>query len=395
MNNSSFKISIFFFDIIHYHVARCLALQNKGGRCGYKIFNYSLRDKSPTLPISYQFLLNDKIDILSNSISVNTLKICRSLLKVLNRDNPDVVVIPGYDSWPSLTSLAWCKFNCKAAVLMSESHRLDYLRFGWKEGLKRHLVKFYDAALVGGSPHYEYAKELGLAPEFIFKGYDVVDNSFWQGKAEDVRKDQDKWRRQKNLPSSYFIASKRFIPKKNIEGLIGAYALYHFRAGEKAWPLVICGSGELEAKVKNLVDQLGLQKYIHFPGYQDAENMAIYYGLASTFVHASSHAEQWGLVVNEAMAAGLPVLVSHICGCAPDLVQDGVNGFTFDPHDVEGLARLLGKMSSGKVDLKAMGEASRRIIADWTPEVFAENLFKAVEAAQAAKRARKWWGKKT
>ena len=71
-----------------------------------------------------------------------------------------------------------------------------------------------------------------------------------------------------------------------------------------------------------------------------------------------------------------------------------MNGFTFDPYDVEGMARLLEKMSSGEVDLQAMGKASRRIIADWTPEVFAENLFKAVEAAQAAKKARKWWGRK-
>ena len=86
------------------------------------------------------------------------------------------------------------------------------------------------------------------------------------------------------------------------------------------------------------------------------------------------------------MAAGLPVLVSRACGCAPDLVQDGMNGFTFDPYDVEGLARLMVKMSSGEADLKAMGEASRRIIAEWTPEVFAQNLFKAISVCLRKKK---------
>jgi 1,2-diacylglycerol 3-alpha-glucosyltransferase len=57
-------------------------------------------------------------------------------------------------------------------------------------------------------------------------------------------------------------------------------------------------------------------------------------GLASAFIQAST-TEQWGLVVNEAMASGLPVLVSERCGCAPDLVKNGVNGYTFDPYDIK------------------------------------------------------------
>jgi glycosyltransferase involved in cell wall biosynthesis len=133
---------------------------------------------------------------------------------------------------------------------------------------------------------------------------------------------------------------------------------------------------------------------VHFPGFKQAGELPAYYGLAQVFILASSHFEPWGLVVNEAMAAGLPVLVSKACGCAVDLVQEGVNGFTFDPYDVQGLARLLEKMSSREVDLPAMGAASRRLIADWTPGVFAQNLFNAAAAAMAAKQARAGWGKR-
>ena len=91
---------------------------------------------------------------------------------------------------------------------------------------------------------------------------------------------------------------------------------------------------------------------------------------------------RFGLVVNDSMAAGLPMLVSDRCGCAPDLVEVGVNGFTFDPCDVEELAGLMQRvaaMSDGQRD--AMGRAGQRIIADWGPERFADGLMQAVQAA--------------
>jgi len=78
--------------------------------------------------------------------------------------------------------------------------------------------------------------------------------------------------------------------------------------------------------------------------------------------------------------------VSKACGCAPDLVQEGVNGFTYDPYDVESLAQLLSYLASGTVDLRPMGEASQRIIAGWGLETYAQNLLQAVAAGMAHRR---------
>ena len=142
---------------------------------------------------------------------------------------------------------------------------------------------------------------------------------------------------------------------------------------------MLCGSGHLEAALRNQARGI---KGIHFPGFVQIEELPLYYGLAATFILPSSHFEQWGLVVNEAMAAGLPVLVSRVCGCAPELVQEGVNGFTFDPDDTEGLARLMWQMSWGEVDLEAMSQASQSIISVWTPGTFAENLFNAIKSVR-------------
>jgi SAM-dependent methyltransferase len=105
-----------------------------------------------------------------------------------------------------------------------------------------------------------------------------------------------------------------------------------------------------------------------------------YYGLASVFV-LPSLIEPWGLVVNEAMACGLPILASRSSGCAYDLVHEGENGFRFDPRDPEALAGLMLRMSSGEVDLQAMGNASRRIISQWTPATFASSLWRAIGSA--------------
>jgi glycosyltransferase involved in cell wall biosynthesis len=91
------------------------------------------------------------------------------------------------------------------------------------------------------------------------------------------------------------------------------------------------------------------------------------------------------------MASGLPVLVSNRCGCASDLVQEGVNGFTFDPYNVEELARLMLKLSTLNSQLSTMGDASRRIIADWGPERFASGLQQAVEMALRVPRPRSTW----
>jgi glycosyltransferase involved in cell wall biosynthesis len=103
--------------------------------------------------------------------------------------------------------------------------------------------------------------------------------------------------------------------------------------------------------------------------------------LANAFVHAST-TEQWGLVVNEAMASGLPVIVSNRCGCAPELVKDEVNGYSFDPENDSQLAARLSEMAAlPQEQRESFGEASRQIVADFGPERFAQGLLHASEKA--------------
>jgi glycosyltransferase involved in cell wall biosynthesis len=177
------------------------------------------------------------------------------------------------------------------------------------------------------------------------------------------------------------LASARFRPKKNLSGLLKAYAAYRERLSrDEGLDLVVLGDGPLREKIEATRTELELEGCVHFPGFKQYDDLPAYYGLAEFFVHAST-TEQWGLVVNEAMAAGLPVLVSERCGCAQDLVADGQNGWTFDPENLSELADLLVRMACKSREEDKMGRASRRIIEKWGPSAFSQGLKNAAETA--------------
>src|SRR6266478_5951135 len=114
-------------------------------------------------------------------------------------------------------------------VVMSESARTDETRARWREIIKRRIVRVYTAALVGGQRHIDYLVELGMPRERIFTGYDVVDNEYFRQRAEEVRSQRSEVRRKYGLAENYFLASARFIEKKNLTRLIRAYAEYRDR----------------------------------------------------------------------------------------------------------------------------------------------------------------------
>jgi glycosyltransferase involved in cell wall biosynthesis len=301
---------------------------------------------------------------------------------VLDAADPDVVAIPGWSEPGALAALLWCLRNGRPAVLMSESAiRDDPRRRRAREAAKRCVVRLFRSALVGGAAHGEYACGLGLAAGAVVNGYDVVDNEHFARGARQARACEERWRERLGLPERFFLASSRFVAKKNLLRLLDAYADYRRRSGADAWHLVLLGDGALRAELESRIARLALADRVLLAGFKQYDELPTWYGLARAFVHAST-TEPWGLVVNEAMAADLPVIVSERCGCARDLVRAGVNGWTFDPYDVEALAGLMRRVAAmtGE-ERRAMGRSSERIIADWGPERFADGLMQAVQTA--------------
>lgn len=316
----------------------------------------------------------------------------QKMWRALDELKPHVVAVPGWSFIDALSALEWCAANRTPAVVMSESTVWDERRVFWKEWIKTRLVKMNSAGLAGGTPHEKYLVQLGLAPDCIFLGYDVVDNDYFQQLADAVRAHAQIWRQKFSLPENYFLASARFIEKKNLFRLLQAYARYRELAENKneLWSFVLLGDGPLKPEIKKMVADLNLESCVHLPGFKQYHELPAYFGLAGAFVHAST-TEQWGLVVNEAMAASLPVLVSDRCGCAADLVSPGVNGFQFDPNNTDELTQLLLKISAKDFPVADFGAASSRIIAAWGPERFATGLRDAVAVALKYPRPRLGW----
>ncbi len=302
----------------------------------------------------------------------------RAVLGLVRGIRPKVIAISGYSRRDSHALLLWCKRHGVAAILMSDSKADDAPRTALKEWVKRLLVSRFQAAICGGAPHFEYLVQLGMRPERIFDRYDVVDNELFVAAADNVRGQPGDYRHLFGLEDGrpFFLVSSRFIKRKNLDILLQAFAQYR-RQCPNGWRLVILGTGPDEAALYEQV-RAGQIPDVTFSGFQQLDSLVAYYALAGAFVHPALQ-EQWGLVINEAMACGLPIVTSRTVGAAYDLVIEGVNGFKFDPESIEALAQLLLKVSTlHPTQLATMGRASRQLIAEWAPEHFARNFWNAV-----------------
>lgn len=338
-----------------------------------------------------------------NTQAIDT--VVRGVQAALADCRPDAVAIPGWADVIAYSAIEWCNDNGVPVVVMSETTEWDEARWNWKEWVKRRVLRLCTAGLVGGQPHAEYLSRLGMPRERIFQGYDAVDNDYFAQGAKAARSQKTEIQKKYALPENYFLASARFVEKKNLLNLVRAYALYRkfvSKTGQpepKAngqtngyhsktsglWSLVLLGDGPLKGELQRLVGELQLQEFVLLPGFKQYHELPEFYALAKAFIHAST-VEQWGLVVNEAMASGLPVLVSDRCGCARDLVKDGENGFNFDPYKPEQIAEMMFRISDSQFPLPDFSAASIRIVANWNPDRFARGFSQSIESALKAPR---------
>jgi glycosyltransferase involved in cell wall biosynthesis len=285
----------------------------------------------------------------------------------LQRFQPEVICINGYTDPVASLTFEFAKRNPDCFVLLwSETTAFDQRRQWWRERRKSYLLRSCDGALVAGSPHCKYLQNLGMPAERIRIVGGCVDNDYFRDGTDHARKHPGE-RRNLGLPDNFFLYVGRFISVKNLHVLLRAFQKYWNRNGR--WSLVLVGTGEDEVHLQQAAAAQGTSA-VYFAGLKQLPELVKYYAFASCFV-LPSISEPWGLVVNEAMASRLPVLVSNRCGCAADLVEEGANGFLFDPEDVDALADMMATISSNRLDLVKMGESSRERVAAFNPCEFA------------------------
>lgn len=371
------KVAILFVNYGPYHLARLNCFQKYCRQWGWEAIGVEVTRSG----VNYNWqtkLENSVISILGEKSleQVNFYNLFVLIWKKLSQLQIDAIAIAGYSRLSLLTALLWSQWHRKPAILLSDSKEDDDTRSWFKEKFKSWLLQHYQAALVAGKLHQAYCLKLGMPAESIFFRYDVVDNNYFHPN------------RIRQLPSPtqrpYFLAINRFLPKKNLLFLLDSYATYRHQANFHAWDLILCGDGPLRSQIEQKIQELNLQTSVRLTGFLQQEELLPYFAHAKCFVHASIQ-EQWGLVVNEAMAAGLPVLVSNRCGCFPDLIIEGKNGFGFDPTDSQQLAQLMLKISSSNCNAMEMGKAGLEHIQNFSLDSFARGLMQAVEYAKSSK----------
>ena len=299
---------------------------------------------------------------------------------------PEVVACAGWADPEYHALLRQCQARAIPAVVMSDSTYGDEPRRWWRELVKASLVRNFTAAVVAGSRSQEYLQRLGFPGRAIFWPWDVVDNAHFANGADRFRAGGDRKPDAAVAVPRCFLCVARFIPKKNLEGLLSAYAAYAAEAGAGGWDLLLSGAGPLESSLRSQVAAAGLAARVKFAGFCQYPDLPEFYARAGALV-LPSWSDQWGLVINEAMAAGVPVIVSRRCGCADDLVRAGVNGLVFDPDQPAELVGCLRRMTElDAAQWSAMGRRAREIIAVYTPASFASGLAAAVAYAMGRRQ---------
>lgn len=285
----------------------------------------------------------------------------KALFRVVNAFRPTVVNLTGYYDPAQLALLAYCKLRGIRTVLSNESTAADHDRRGWRERLKGALVRQFDGFLCFGTPSARYLLALGARPDQILTDRAaVVNDAVLRERFDRARADADRTRAERGFSPKNFAYVGRFSPEKNLPRLLAAFAAARQQARRgPEWGLLLLGDGPQRAELAGLAQRLGLDSVHFLPGVSWREVPAVL-ALTDALV-LPSLSEPWGLVVNEAMACGLPVVVSERCGCAEDLVAGGENGFTFPPESETRLAERLRTLMDLPDDARQrLGAAARQ-----------------------------------
>jgi glycosyltransferase involved in cell wall biosynthesis len=287
----------------------------------------------------------------------------KAVFKVFKNIKPDLLNITGYYDPAQVLLLFWAKLHGVKVVISSESNARHNPRQFVKEIIKKTILKIADGFICFGSSSTAYFLELGIQPNTILTNKAaVVDNDLLRKKYEQAVINKQQLKVKLQLPQYNFMYVGRLIELKNLLRLLDCFSTIQ----SQNWGLILLGEGDQKPDLERFIASKNIQNITFLKGvnwYEVSEAMA----LADVFVLAST-SEAWGLVVNEAMVCGLPVLVSDCCGCVEDLVKNNENGFVFDPYNKEELTEKLNFFVQNTEQIKPMGEVSREIVTAFSPQ---------------------------
>ncbi len=317
-----------------------------------------------------------ELKVPENSIILNGNSIdkCNRLVNELISFNPEFMIINGYVGRVQERAIRYCKKNRISYAIESDTP-LRIPSNPLKAAIKKFLLNnrlnnklCYGFA--GGTPQKENFIYYGISEERCFilpmsvSGEKFINES-------DALPTKNILKGEMGIENrKVFLFVGRFVWEKNLLLLLESFSIALPDAA-----LLLVGDGPEKAKIVEYIQSNNIQN-VFLAGYSVFPDIVRYYKMADCFV-LPSKSERWGLVVNEAMSVGLPVILSSAVGCAKDLLKDNKNGFLFESENVEELVRCF--KSAMAADLSKMGEESKRIIEGWGMDNYLKAFNEAIE----------------
>ncbi len=306
------------------------------------------------------------------------------VISAIIRHRYDAILVFGWGIFSNWLAIVSALLSGTRIILQGES---PIRQEAGKKGLRhvvrnvvlKQLFKRISAFLYIGKENRKFYEHFGVPAEKLYFAPYAVDNERYFREASSLMADKSKLKRDLGMEESgaVILFVGKLSEKKRPLDLLRAYEilLESWKGGIEP-SLIFVGDGLLRKELEGYVADRGFTK-VYFAGFKNQLELSSYYAMADVFVLPSGMGETWGLVVNEAMCFGLPVIVSDMVGCGADLVRPGENGFVYPLGDIKKLAEHLGEVLANEGVRKSAGKRSREIIEDYSQE-------RDVEAIKAA-----------
>jgi glycosyltransferase involved in cell wall biosynthesis len=294
---------------------------------------------------------------------------------------PDAVIVTGWNLWTYWQAIRAARRAAIPVMVRGDSQlptRRSALRRMAKQVVYPRLLDAFDACLAVGQRNREYYVHYGVPASRLYFAPHSVDNDFFACAASDARGSSAGGARERlGIPGGavVFAFAGRLAEFKRPLDFMRALDLAH-REHPAVFGLVV-GDGALRTAVEDHRRRHATP--CAMAGFLNQQRIGAAYASADALVLPSSADETWGLVVNEAMACGIPAIVSDQVGCAPDLVLDGRTGFTYPCGDVEALAARMTRLAGDAALRQAMGTAAAAQIETFSPQATAAGVMRAID----------------
>lgn len=304
-----------------------------------------------------------------------------SVLLYLWRYNPDVIVAG--DFFPqTFFAVIYARLFRSKILIHSNTTRHTATTDSFRKKFRRWLVRHCDAFIAASFQTKKYLYDLGAEPDKVFISTQTIDALRWKRLVKEEKESKGNLRDELGLKDKVILHVGRLVPHKGVHLLFEAF--HRITDMLQNASILMVGGGSEEAKLKEYCQQKGLSDRVVFVGYKQPDELPEYYAAADLLVFPTLY-DPFGLVVNEALASGLPVICSPFAGAA-DLIEEGKNGYVMDPRDTEKMASLLSNVLTDEGLLEHLKHGALASIENLTIEKSVEQFLAAVQFTMRGKR---------